>query len=433
MHAFQRKALLAFLALLAASLALGTACYRRSFLEVALLSGAGDGQAAWRVRPDVDASAGGASSVRVLDDGRRLRLALNVASGPAYPYAEANLFFLGADGQAVHADLTRYTSVSLVATCAPQNTLSLIAPTFEEGLSRRGDLASYRAPSSFFSCSEQGSRVELDLTRMETPQWWFAQAGLPLSRQSYRLDQVPKLAIGSTFQTPRDVPLVVDISSLTLHGRDLRWVVVPGAVLLMAWAGFGLWLFRFHARALRRELQDKLQKDLPIVAVQQLSLELPLAPRRDRDKAAVLQAMASRYFDAGLDLETVVQAAGVNRNKVNEILKAELGFTFTGYLNKLRLTEAARLLADKGSATISEVAYAVGYNNASYFNKLFRLEYGCTPKAFRASLAGAPAGATEPGTSGTIAATIRMAHAMGGGAPYAGASPGLPPAPPREN
>ena len=430
MHAFQRKALLVFLALLVASLVLGVAGYRRSFLEVALLSGPGDGQAAWRVRPGVDASPGSTSNVRVLDDGRRLRLALNVASGTAYPFAEANLFFLGADGEPLHADLTRYASVSFVATCAPQNTLSLVAPTFEEGLSRRGDLASYRSLFSFFSCSEQGSRVELDLTRMETPQWWFADAGLPLSRQSYRLDQVPKLAIGSTFQSQRDVPLVVDVSSLALHGRDLRWIVVPGAVLLLAWAGFGLWLFRFHAQSLRRELQDKLQKDLPIVAVQQLSLELPLEPRRDREKAAILQAMASRYAEAGLDLEAVVQAAGVNRNKVNEILKAELGFTFTGYLNKLRLTEAARLLAEKGSATVSEVAYTVGYNNASYFNKLFRQEYGCTPKAFRASLASAPDAArghdTCADTSGTIAATIRMSHAMGGGAPYAGASPGSP-------
>jgi AraC-like DNA-binding protein len=353
-------------------------------------------------------------------------MALNVASGTTYPYAEANLFFLGPNGEPAHADLTRFASVSFIATCAPQNTLSLVAPTFEEGLSRRGDPASYRAPSSFFSCNEQGSRVELDLTRMETPQWWFAHAGLPLSRQSYRLDQVPKLAIGSTFQTPRDVALVVDVSSLTLHGRDLRWIIMPGAFLLLAWAGFGLWLFRAHAHALRRELQDKLQKDLPIVAYQQLSLELPLEPRRDREKAAILQAMASRYAEADLDLDAVVQAAGVNRNKVNEILKAELGFTFTGYLNKLRLAEAARLLAEKGSATVSEVAYTVGYNNASYFNKLFKEEYGCTPKAFRASLAGAPGMAPEPDTSGTIASTIRMAHAMAGGAPYACASPGSP-------
>jgi AraC-like DNA-binding protein len=57
--------------------------------------------------------------------------------------------------------------------------------------------------------------------------------------------------------------------------------------------------------------------------------------------------------------------------------------TFTGYVNKLRLTEAARLLTEKSAATVAEIAYSVGYANVSYFNKLFKEEYGCTPKAFR--------------------------------------------------
>jgi len=79
----------------------------------------------------------------------------------------------------------------------------------------------------------------------------------------------------------------------------------------------------------------------------------------------------------------VVVETGANRNKINDILKAELGFTFSGYLNKLRLTEAARLLSEKGKATVGEIAYSVGYSNVSYFNKLFKEEYGCTPKSFR--------------------------------------------------
>ncbi|WP_157200825.1 AraC family transcriptional regulator [Massilia sp. Root351] len=32
---------------------------------------------------------------------------------------------------------------------------------------------------------------------------------------------------------------------------------------------------------------------------------------------------------------------------------------------------------------MAEIAYSVGYANVSYFNKLFKEEYGCTPKAFR--------------------------------------------------
>ena len=83
----------------------------------------------------------------------------------------------------------------------------------------------------------------------------------------------------------------------------------------------------------------------------------------------------------------MVEHTGVNRNKINDVLKSELGFTFSSYLNKLRLTEAARLLSLEGGATISEVAYSVGYGNISYFNRLFKQEYGCTPKAFRSACA----------------------------------------------
>ena len=79
----------------------------------------------------------------------------------------------------------------------------------------------------------------------------------------------------------------------------------------------------------------------------------------------------------------MVQEIGINRNKINEILKNELGYTFSTYLNKLRLTEAARLLSTQKSANISEIAYSVGYKNVPYFNKLFKLEYGCSPKKFK--------------------------------------------------
>jgi YesN/AraC family two-component response regulator len=82
-------------------------------------------------------------------------------------------------------------------------------------------------------------------------------------------------------------------------------------------------------------------------------------------------------------VETIVNAIGVNRNKVNDILRSELGLTFSTYLNKLRLTEASRLLAEKEEANVAEIAYSVGYKNVSYFNKLFKEEYGCTPKTFK--------------------------------------------------
>ncbi|MET0320802.1 MAG: helix-turn-helix transcriptional regulator, partial [Duganella sp.] len=258
-------------------------------------------------------------------------------------------------------------------------TLALSVTTFDPKVTTAGNLASYRTPTAFFSCGATGARIELDLTRLETPQWWFDMFKLDLSRQAYRLDRVARITFGSTFQSPMGVASSVEFGDIALHGRDQRYLYALAGWLLLAAAGYGAWFFRQHTRVLVADVKQKLQSDLLLVAYQQLSVE----PHKDREKAAVLRFIASSYHQPELDLESVAAHTGANRNKINDILKAELGLTFSAYLNKLRLTEAARLLKENTAASVAEIAYSVGYGNVSYFNKLFKESYQCTPKVFR--------------------------------------------------
>jgi AraC-like DNA-binding protein len=379
MDAFYRQSLIALACLLAGSLLLGYVCVDRSYLHTPLLPARG-GTLPWHVGTSTNDN--GTTAV-IHEERQRLRFGFRLASSPNHPFAAADLLFEDRAGKPLHVDLSRYDSVSFQAHCAPANTLMLSFPTFEDRVSRANDLLSYRMPSAYFSCTRRGTPVEIDLSRLETPQWWFDMFKLDLSRQAYKLDRVPKIAFGSTFQSPADTASTVAISELVLNGRDYRYLAGLGAILALAWGGFAIWFFRRHAAALVTDVREKLQKDLPFVAYQQLSLE----PHRDKEKATVLRFIATHYADAGLDVDRVVAGTGVNRNKLNEILKAELGFTFSAYLNKLRLTEAARLLSDHAALAVAEVAYSVGYANVSYFNKLFKEEYGCTPKAFRGACA----------------------------------------------
>ena len=52
---------------------------------------------------------------------------------------------------------------------------------------------------------------------------------------------------------------------------------------------------------------------------------------------------------------------------------------------KLRIYEATKLLLDTSGQTLSvaETAASVGFNNTSYFNKLFKKYVGCTPTHYR--------------------------------------------------
>jgi len=379
MQAFYKKALIALVCLLVASLLLSALCVERSYLTAPLLP-ATSSSLPWHAQTNTDVWQAGRSSARVQDATERFRFDLTVVKGAtSHPFAAAEIMFNDKKGQPVFVDLSRYATLSFYVRCTPSNTLVLNIPTFDPKVSKRDTIITYRLPSAYFSCHDHESRVELDLRHLEIPDWWFEQMHLDLSQHGYRLDQVPKIAIGSSLQSPSDVPMNVEIRDLVLEGRDFRWLYVLGGLLATLWCGFGGWFFRAHARALVADTDVQLKKDLPLVAYQQLSLQ----PHRDKEKAAILRFIATNYTDANLDLDRVVAETGANRNKVNDILKAELGYTFSGYLNKLRLTEAARLLSETGTATVAEIAYSVGYSNVSYFNKLFKEEYGSTPNAFR--------------------------------------------------
>jgi AraC-like DNA-binding protein len=378
MHALYFKALLRLVLLLGLSIVVAYLCVSRSYHQEALLGPAQDGFS-WHLSSRSVGGADTGSMARPESDQSRVIMDFVLADGVANSYAATKVVFTDRKGTPKLLDFSKFGRISFEARCFPSNTLLLSVATFDKTMSKPDDLLTYRSPSAFFDCTPDGSRIDIDLTHMTIPQWWFDLFKVNPSQQGYRLDQVAQIEFGTSNRSRTGVPSRVEIADIELHGRQYAYLYFLAAFLACVWGGFGVWFFRQYAIALSTDLQARMQKDLPLVAYQQLSLE----PHRDKEKRAILKLLATRYADPELDLETVISETGANRNKINDILKAELGYTFSAYVNKLRLTEASRLLADNANASVAEIAYSVGYKNVSYFNKLFKEEYHCTPKAFR--------------------------------------------------
>jgi len=379
MQEFYKKALLALLILVIADSLLTVGLIYQSYLSVPVLASDKPG-AGWHYVTGTDQPMGGTSTSRIPDRQReQLRFEFRLTQDGKYPFASAGMVQQDAKARPALADWSKYSDITFLAKCAPANSMIFALSTFDDKVSTAGDYLSYRLPGTYFSCNDTGVPVSLDLTTLAIPDWWFMRAKLDLSHRDYALNKVGKFVFGTSSQSPFNVDSYLAISELTLHGRDYRYIAAMAVILLTSWIAFAVWYLRAHARALTGSLNSRMKEDLPLAAYRQLTLE----PYKDKEKAAVLRFIATNYMNTDLDLECVVSSTGTNRNKVNELLKAELGMTFTAYLNKLRLTEAARLLVEKSGAAVAEVAYSVGYSNVSYFNKLFKEEYGCTPKAFR--------------------------------------------------
>ena len=375
MRTLYSKTLVRLVLLLGMSVLIGYLCVSRSYHRVPLF---GQEDFSWQLRKahnGDDATA----PLHAKVDAARLIMEFVLSGNSTYPFASTALLFTDRNGKPALSDWSRFGKMSFEARCFPAGTIRVGLSTFDDKLSKPDQLHTYRSPSAFVNCNPDGARVELDLAHLTVPLWWIDLNKLDPSDLGYSLAKVAQIEVGTSNASRVGIPSRIEIARIEMHERKYGYLYFFAAFLILAWGGFGYWFVKQCAVALAIDLHARMQKDLPLVAYQQLALE----PHREKEKSALLRLLATRYADSELDLETVVSETGVNRNKVNEILKAEMGYTFTGYLNKLRLTEASRLLVENTSASIAEIAYSVGYKNSSYFNKLFKEEYQCTPKAFR--------------------------------------------------
>ncbi len=79
--------------------------------------------------------------------------------------------------------------------------------------------------------------------------------------------------------------------------------------------------------------------------------------------------------------EDFASAVGMSRMQLHRKLKSLLGVSATEFIRNERLKTATELLKT-GNGNISDVAYAVGFNDVSYFSKCFKEMYDCTPTEF---------------------------------------------------
>jgi YesN/AraC family two-component response regulator len=65
-------------------------------------------------------------------------------------------------------------------------------------------------------------------------------------------------------------------------------------------------------------------------------------------------------------------------------IKNRTGKTYTEHLQERRLSRAAFLLKST-ALSVEEVALSVGYENKSYFHRIFFARYGTSPKKYRSA------------------------------------------------
>ncbi len=110
--------------------------------------------------------------------------------------------------------------------------------------------------------------------------------------------------------------------------------------------------------------------------------ELIPAVNCDTDALHEMIRFCTENYMKDISLQTLADALHMSRYTISHLFGQRLNVSFCDYINAMRIRRACELL-DGGKLSVTEVAYAVGYNSTRSFNRCFRKVKGRTPREYR--------------------------------------------------
>ena len=143
----------------------------------------------------------------------------------------------------------------------------------------------------------------------------------------------------------------------------------------------------YHSRTLPPQQYAAMVKLLEIFATHISALANEIVVQEDEAESPMVRR-ARAYIQANqadpIDLDKVAQAMHVSTFYFCKMFKRATGLTFTDYLSRVRVEKAKTLLLNP-HLRISEIAYDVGFQSLTHFNRMFRKIVGQSPTAYRDS------------------------------------------------
>jgi len=100
----------------------------------------------------------------------------------------------------------------------------------------------------------------------------------------------------------------------------------------------------------------------------------------------VLKYINQNLYD-DIDIDDLAEVACITKPYLIRVFKRSFGTSPLQYINKKKI-EKAQLLLITEDITVKELAYTLGYNDHSYFNRLFKKLCGQTPQEYRETARG---------------------------------------------
>jgi len=139
---------------------------------------------------------------------------------------------------------------------------------------------------------------------------------------------------------------------------------------------------------------------------------LPRAPKGLRQKLAPAVFFVKKNYPYRISSNTVARICGLSATHFSRAFREVYGVTFQDFILRVRTTEACRQLRTPGTS-ITGVAHAVGFSDASYFGRVFKRYVEMSPSEYVTFARERKAAAPVPDTESESLSSSQIVRAFG--------------------
>ena len=157
------------------------------------------------------------------------------------------------------------------------------------------------------------------------------------------------------------------------------WAYVMYSLALVL---IGIGVYRFvQQRKAETEAIERLLEENRLLAFSN-KIKQKTSPKADSFLDQVHQTLEAHLSDENFGIAELCEILKISRAQLHRKLKKLTGQSTSHYIRSLRL-DIAKGLLEKTQLNVSEIAFSVGFSNVTYFSRVFKNEFGFTPKEVR--------------------------------------------------
>lgn len=223
---------------------------------------------------------------------------------------------------------------------------------------------------TYLNLSNDTETHHIPISELESPDWWKDLHGIPTDiKFEADLTKILHLNIGTAYTPNIANKMSFEIDALTLTRDNHQLFNILGFIEV----GFIVVLFSvFYLVLLFKGKSEEITVVYKPLDIQETASQ----------NESYIQFISNNFQNNELTLELVSKETAIPQRRIAKAIQTKFNCNYKTYINRIRVNESTRLLLQT-NLNIGEIAFKVGFNNQSNFNRVFKSELQLSPTEYR--------------------------------------------------